>query len=295
MNENKMEEALQNVKKVFSKNDTKIGILYSGGKDSTAVLLTIAKEFPDAELYLYALNNGCMYPEQIKNKVKEKIELFVSKGLVKNKITAIYFDVREIMAFLGFRSFHDDMHKYPTGLLCCSCKLIMHFTTAKYSSSIGVSKIADGYSFFERFLPEQLPEFRSVIFDPIVDKYGVEVVSPLYNVFDAVDVPMNIIKGFGLDPDIFLGEKLGQAICRLGLIYKIPYDVNDSDEPKNAFFNELKKAVLDYTTNKLQIISDKKKEKVKRHDSYGNEYFEEISYDRIIDKIIANKETFFEN
>jgi 3'-phosphoadenosine 5'-phosphosulfate sulfotransferase (PAPS reductase)/FAD synthetase len=70
MNENKMEEALQNVKKVFSKNDTKIGILYSGGKDSTAVLLTIAKEFPDAELYLYALNNGCMYPEEIKNKVK---------------------------------------------------------------------------------------------------------------------------------------------------------------------------------------------------------------------------------
>ena len=62
-----MEEALQSVRKAFSLNDKKIGILYSGGKDSTAVLLTIAREFPDAELYLYSLNNGCMYPEEIKN------------------------------------------------------------------------------------------------------------------------------------------------------------------------------------------------------------------------------------
>lgn len=293
MQKNKMEEASQNVRKAFSISDKKIGILYSGGKDSSAVLLTVAKEFPDAELYLYALNNGCMYPEEIKDKVKEKLELFVSKGIVKNRMTAVYFDFREMMAYLGFKSFHDDMHTYPTGLLCCSCKLSMHFVTAKYSSQIGVTKIADGYSFFERFLPEQLPEFRSMIFNPILDRYGVEIVSPLYNVFDAVDVPMNILQGFGLDPDIFLGEKLGQALCMLGLIYKIPYEINDSDESRNAFFNELKKAVRDYTTERLQWISGI--QKVKRRDSYGNEYFEEISYDRLMEKVIVNKETFFIN
>lgn len=52
---NKMKEALQGVRKSFSLNDRKIGVLYYGGKDSTAVLLTIAKEFPDAKLYLYTL------------------------------------------------------------------------------------------------------------------------------------------------------------------------------------------------------------------------------------------------
>ncbi len=214
--EDKLEEALQSVRKAFSKSDRKIGILYSGGKDSSAVLLTIAKEFPDAELYLYALNNGCMYPEEIKNKIKEKLELFASSGLVRNKMTAMYFDVREPMAYLGFRPFHDDMHTYPTGLLCCTCKLCMHVATAKYSSGIGLTKIADGYSKFERFLPEQLPEFKRVITGDIRQQYGVEFISPLYDVFDAADAPMKILKGFGLSPDIFLGEKLGQAVCLLG-------------------------------------------------------------------------------
>lgn len=291
--QNKMQEALQGVRKAFSINDNKIGILYSGGKDSSSVLLAIAKEFPDAELYLYALNNGCMYPDEIKERIEEKLELFVSKGLVKNKMKAVYFDVRDIMAYLGFKSFHDDVHTYPTGLLCCSCKLSMHFVTAKYSSQIGVQKIADGYSFFERFLPEQLPEFRNAIFNPVRDRYGVEIVSPLYNVFDAVDVPMNILQGFGLDPDIFLGEKSGQAMCLLGLIYKIPYEINDPDELKNAFFDELKNAVRDYTAKRVEWINGI--QKVKRHDSYGNDYFEDISYDRLMEKIIANKETFFEN
>jgi len=235
-----------------------------------------------------------MYPEEIKNKIKEKLELFISRGLVTNKTTAIYFDVREIMAFLGFRTFHDDMHKYPTGLLCCSCKLAMHFITAKYSSSIGVAKIADGYSYFERFLPEQLPEFKSVISGTIVDQYGVEVISPLYHVFDAVDVPMTIIKGFGLDPAVFLGETLGQAVCLLGLIYKIPYDVNDSDESQNTFFNELRNATLEYTTTKMQIISGKETQRLMRHDSYGNEYFEDMDYNRIMERVIAAKEIFFE-
>lgn len=295
MNENKVEEALQSVRKLFSPNDKKIGILYSGGKDSTAVLLTIAKEFPDAELFLYALNNGCMYPEEVKSKIKEKLELFTANGLVKNKMTAMYFDVREIMAYLGFRSFHDDMHAYPTGLLCCSCKLIMHFTTAKYSASIGVSKIADGYSFFERFLPEQLPEFKKVIAGPIADKYGVEILSPLYYVFDAADAPMNIIKAFGLEPEVFLGEKMGQGVCMLGMLYKIPYEVNDSDESKNAFFTELKKAVTDYTTNKMRYISGNEAHKLTRTDSYGNQSVAEINYDQLMEKIIANKEIFFKS
>jgi len=50
MEKNKMEDALQSVRNAFSSGDKKIGVLYSGGKDSTVVLLTIAKEFPDAEL-----------------------------------------------------------------------------------------------------------------------------------------------------------------------------------------------------------------------------------------------------
>jgi len=293
LQKNKLEEALQSVRKAFSTHDKKIGVLYSGGKDSSAVLLTIAKEFPNAVLYLYALNNGCMYPHEIKDKIKEKLELFVSKGIVRNKMKALYFDFRDMMLYLGFKSFHDDMHTYPTGLLCCSCKVSMHFVTAKFSSQIGVSKIADGYSFFERFLPEQLPEFRSLIFNPIREKYGVEIVSPLYHVFDAVDVPMNILKEFGLDPNIFLGEKHGQAMCPLGIIYKIPYEINDSDESQNAFFNELRDAVRDYTSKRLLWINEI--QKVKRHDSYGNEYFEDISYDRLMEKVITHKELFFEN
>ncbi|MDT8899759.1 hypothetical protein [Anaeroselena agilis] len=295
MNHAKLEEAIESVRKAFSANDKKIGILYSGGKDSTAVLLTIAKEFPDAELYLYALNNGCMYPEEIRNKVKEKLELFASKGLVKNKMTAIYFDFREMMAFLGFRSFHDDMHTYPTGLLCCTCKVIMHFLTAKYSSTVGVVKIADGYSYFERFLPEQLPEFKKVVAGPIADKYGIEIVSPLYHVFDAADAPMNIIKGFGLDPGIFLGEKQGQGVCMLGLIYKIPYDVNEADESQNVFFNAMRDAVLDYTGAKLRLISGAEAHRLARRDSYGHEYMADISYDELMDKAIAAKEVFFES
>ena len=46
MNGTKLEEALQSVRKSFSQQDQKIGILYSGGKDSTAVLLAISKDSP---------------------------------------------------------------------------------------------------------------------------------------------------------------------------------------------------------------------------------------------------------
>jgi len=295
MKKSKKDEALQKVREMFSPDDHKIGILYSGGKDSTALLLTIAQEFPDAELYLFALNNGCHYPEELKSKIVEKIELLTSKGLMSNKVKCIYFDFREIIAHLGFKTFHDDMHKYPTGLLCCTCKLIMHYVTAKYSSRVGISKVADGYSYFERFLPEQLPEFKPIIFDNIVTKYGVECISPLYNVFDEADVPIKIIEEFGLDPDIFLGEKLGQAVCMLGFIYKIPYEVNESEESKNAFFSQLRNAVSEYTHIKQDLLSGKTKAQQKRHDSYGNEYMEEVLYESLMEKIIANKETFFEN
>lgn len=294
MRDGKIEEALQSIRQSFSQNDKKIGILYSGGKDSTAVLLTIAKEFPDAELYLYALNNGCMYPEEIKSKVKEKLELFAAQGLVKNKVTAMYFDAREMMAYLGFRSFHDDMHKYPTGLLCCSCKLLMHFTTAKFSSDNGISKIADGYSYFERFLPEQLPEFKDIVAPPIAERYGVQIVSPLYHVFDAATVPMEIIKAFGLNPDIYLGEKMGQSPCMLGFLYKIPYEVNDSEESKNEFFTALKAAAVEYTTEKMQFLNGKEDLKITRHDSYGNEQDVTISFDRLMEKAIAQREVFYE-
>ncbi|MEN6389337.1 MAG: hypothetical protein ABFD04_02900 [Syntrophomonas sp.] len=292
---NKYMEALQSVRNSFTANNKKIAMLYSGGKDSTAVLLAIAKEFPEAQLYLYALNNGCMYPEEVKGKIVEKLDLFRDRGLVKNKIEAIYFDMREMMAYLGFRTFSDDMARYPTGLLCCSCKLIMHFITARYSQQIGVSKIADGYSYFERFLPEQTLEFRSVVEGPIAEKYGVKMISPLYSVFDGLDAPMQIISGFGLDPKTFLGENQGQGVCMLGMLYTIPYDVNNSDEPTNQFFTAMKKAVVEYTSDKPRFISGRKTQQLIMHDSYGNERLADIPYDQLMDKIIAAKEIFFEN
>ena len=113
--------------------------------------------------------------------------------------------------------------------------------------------------------------------------------------FDEADVPIKIIEEFGLDPDIFLGEKLGQAVCMLGFIYKIPYEVNESEESKNAFFSQLRNAVSEYTHIKQDLLSGKTKAQQKRHDSYGNEYMEEVPYESLMEKIIANKETFFEN
>lgn len=80
--------------------------MYSGGKDSTNLLCTVSKAYPNAELTLLVCNNGHFYPKEIQNIILRNTSA-VKKAGISAKQRIVYLDCREILINLGMRSLHE--------------------------------------------------------------------------------------------------------------------------------------------------------------------------------------------
>lgn len=251
----KISSDLNDVKRQIAGSGDSIALMYSGGKDSSAVLCTMTDANPNADLYLLICNNGHFYPEELKSIVLRNISAVKDAVLMRNHVSAFYFDCREVLMNLGMRSLHEDVKKYPTSYLCCACKLVMHCVCAAFCQANGILLLFDGYNRKQRYYPEQVPCFHDAVAETLHSLYSVQASSPLYSILSERGSSDRLLHYYGLDAALFDREKGGQAPCSLGGNFRAPR--TSTGEVDGTFYDEFERGVKEYTWHKIQLLCSK--------------------------------------
>jgi len=247
------QRAIDEIRASIGRYPDSLALMYSGGKDSSAVLLSVSSAFPEAALHLLVCNNGHIYPNELKSGITAKIRKMKDKGIIKSQVSILYFDFRELLMGLAMRSLSNDMKKYNNCYVCCACKLCMHLICSCYCQEKGIGLLLDGYRAGQRYYPEQVPEFCELVSEVVDKRCGVKMCSPLYNTLSSRDSISLLLQEFGLNPDLFDREKGGQAVCSLGGACRSPRSTNGKLDMSwyDIFVSEL----MQYTREKIDIIT----------------------------------------
>jgi len=243
------ERALDEVRsKIEKEKGGKVALMFSGGHDSSAALLVMAESFPQTEIDLLVMNNGFFYPEELRGKAREKMEYLKQTAGINALLNLVCFDFRDLMVDLGIRSLHEDSKNYPTPLVACACKMLMHFIGGSYCEQNEIHYLADGYTEAQKYFPEQMVEFREPVAEAVRVRYGVTLVSPIYESVTTREEIAALLSSYGLEPERFDREKGGQAKCSMAGSFRAPF--GDDPEYQQVFTEGVEK----YTKQKLRII-----------------------------------------
>lgn len=158
--------------------DGRAVLLFSGGRDSSAVAAAFCHAFPDSQLHLLLVDNGLL--SRLDSTKRQA-------NLIRNLFprTDVIFEARrvsEMMRRVGMQSIERDFTErgYSTMLICLACKLIMNVSAARYAHELGIGIVLDGYANRQQQYPEQTDEFMSII-RRFYSESGVTYLSPLYD------------------------------------------------------------------------------------------------------------------
>lgn len=254
-----------------------IGIMYSGGKDSTALLLTLAKIFPKKSYHLLVCNNGHYYPEELKNKLIENISTLIGLGfLERDQIYVRYFDFRHVLTGFAIRNMSKEFAKYDECYLCSACKILMHAVTGVYCQDVRIGLLLDGCTYAQRYYSEQAPGYKELVGSILRENFNVALHSPLYNNIRERSQIDELLISLGFNPDLSDREKGGQAICSIGGLVTPPRDQNGKID-FNAY-ERFKENSLKYASDKLTVLFGK--ESVVQHREGGimsfPSYFQQV-------------------
>jgi PP-loop superfamily ATP-utilizing enzyme len=162
----------------FEEFEGRVVLLFSGGRDSSAVAAAFCKSFPMSQLHLLMIDNGLLSRmDSTKRQANLIKKLFPETDIVfENK------RVSQMMRVAGMQQIEKDFTKrnFSTLLTCLACKLIMNFSAITYAKDLGIKLILDGYANRQSDYPEQTDAFMSFIRE-VYKKYGVGYISPLYD------------------------------------------------------------------------------------------------------------------
>lgn len=178
----KAEEAVALVKKSIESCSTSFDgrtvVMFSGGRDSSAVSAAYCKAFPDSQLHLLFIDNGLLSRvDSTKRQANLLRDLFPG--------TEIVFEtkrVSQMMRVAGMQEIEKDFKRYgfSTLLICVACKLIMNFSAARYAKEQGINFVLDGFANRQQDYPEQTDVFMEFVKD-IFSQNDLNYLSPLYD------------------------------------------------------------------------------------------------------------------
>lgn len=162
--------------KLPSLKGKKIGVLYSGGMDSSVVTGILLKKGYD--ITLITIDNGALKHVEIA-KIAAKFLFDLSyNGKILDHIYLSSFDLFQEMVI---RKLTEDIVKYGKDYSCAGCKLGMMAVAIAYSKSHGIDVIVDGFVKAQKFYPEQTTAYITFI-DKLCKEYQIEHYSPIYNI-----------------------------------------------------------------------------------------------------------------
>lgn len=150
-------------------------LLFSGGRDSSLATLQLVKE--GYEIHLLTFDNGTTKGIDISNFRLQELESILKDNLVERKI----INSRELFKEIALKQIEGDLDTFGTNLICMGCKMAMHAISLNYCLKNDIKVIADGYTYYQREWPEQMPEAIKEIKE-FHRKYGVKYINPVYDI-----------------------------------------------------------------------------------------------------------------
>ena len=154
-------------------------LLFSGGRDSSAVAAAFCQAFPQGQLHLLLIDNGLL--SRLDNTRRQATLI---QTLHPN--TDVVFEVKrvsDIMRRAGMQRIERNFTQegYSTLLICLACKMIMTVSAARYAREMGIRVIMDGYADRQHDYPEQTEEFMTIV-RQFYAEAGYVYLSPLYDI-----------------------------------------------------------------------------------------------------------------
>lgn len=193
--------------------DGRAVLLFSGGRDSTAVAAAFCVAFAQGELHFLFFDNGLLTSIDA-----TKCQYQMISNLYYNVNTIFeQTDVRYAMCTAGMKFIEDDLvsRRYSTLLICVACKTIMHYECIKYAILKGIKVVIDGSAIRQNMFPEQTLSYMNFIRE-LYSQFGLIHISPLYNYLTSKDVVTETLNGLGVsihkqEPSCMWADAFSQA------------------------------------------------------------------------------------
>ena len=226
-----------------------VGVLYSGGTDSTLAAVLMLREARKVVLltfdpgYVFFLANTQVHARMLAERFGEE------------RVEQRVIDVRPLVGRLLFGAARSDFKKYAfglTSLVCLGCRLSMHAAAIIHLLESGIPYLADGAIRQQCDTPEQMESTLESQREHYMERYGLVHMSPLYEEArsDLVLQEMGLAAFPALKKQFILYDT--QATCPFGVsadvyarIFYRPWLMGDRRERDAACYREDKYPVME--------------------------------------------------
>ena len=150
-------------------------LLFSGGRDSSLAAVRLIDM--GYEIHLLTFDNGA-----IEGIARSNLRLAEFSEKIKRKIiTRKIINCKDLFKKIALFDIEKDFDYFKTNLVCMGCKMAMHTISLNYCIKNDIKVIADGYTYYQREWPEQMPKAIEEI-RKFHSKYGIQYISPVYDI-----------------------------------------------------------------------------------------------------------------
>ncbi len=196
--------------------DRQVSLLFSGGVDSTAAAITLARRFDAIHLLTFGNGYGHLQIERSRGRADELRTRL--PGRISHEVRSVRPLFEKLLAQPA-----QDLDRFGSGFVwCLACKIAMHTEAILYNLAHGVATIADGSSGATAEMVEQMPSSLRRI-RGFYGEHGIGYESPVYAVRREQSIDLLEREGFRMGlrvRDRFLGV---QPLCPPGLLYYLPF------------------------------------------------------------------------
>lgn len=199
----------------------RIGLLFSGGYDSTLNAILLAQAFPDRDIVFLTFWNGMTNIDKLKAMTCQRLQLIyaASKEERQNRagrLRQVIFDTSDSMR----EAFGDYYRRQELGFThffsCIDCKSAMHVSASLYAQREAIAVVANGYTLAQSNFPEQGQNFARVFIQGLNQRLnGVCHLSTLYKFFptrEQVKSLLSYLISLVGDPEI-VNQNIGDPAC----------------------------------------------------------------------------------
>ena len=150
-------------------------LLFSGGRDSSLAAVRLIEM--GYEIHLLTFDNGAIEGIARSNLRLSEFNEKIKKKIVTRKI----INCKELFKKIALLDIEKDIESFKTNLVCMGCKMAMHTISLNYCLKNDIKVIADGYTYYQREWPEQMPKAIEEI-RKFHSKYGIQYINPVYDI-----------------------------------------------------------------------------------------------------------------
>jgi len=153
-----------------------VGILFSGGTDSTLTAALLAKEY--TEVHLITFDRLGIF--EVKNSEKNYIRL--KKKYPETQFIYHVIDFNEVFKKISYKNYIKNLTKYGFMNLstCGLCKLSMHIAMIAYCLDNKIKYVSDGANRGMEIFPAQMDIIIEKLRD-FYDSYGISYTNPVFD------------------------------------------------------------------------------------------------------------------